>query len=130
MRITDKNSIEEFVAAQLASSADAYIAIDKDDYEFTKGLLGEPTVAIDSGEFEGVDSLLESVKQDLSSEDSCSIKGIILFIMTGREKGMTMGDLQKANSLFEGIPKTSPFRRSVSFGPSEGKHRIVAVLWK
>ena len=37
MRITDKNSIEEFVAAQLASSADAYIAIDKDDYEFTKG---------------------------------------------------------------------------------------------
>lgn len=130
MRTTDKNSIEEFVAAQLASSECAYIAIDKDDYEFTKGELGEPAVAIDSGECEGVDSLLKTVEQDLSSEDPSSIKGIILFIMTGREKGMTMGDLQKANSLFEGIPKTAPFRRSVSFGPPEGKHRIVAVLWK
>lgn len=130
MRITDKNSIEEFVAAQLASSADAYIAIDKDDYEFTKGLLGDPSVAIDSGECDGVDSLLETVKQDFSCEDPGSIKGIILFIMTGREKGMTMGDMQKANSLFDGVPETAQFRRALSFGYPEGKHRIVAVLWK
>ena len=131
MRITDKNSIEElFAAAQLTAIEFAYIALDKSDFEFTKRTLGEPSLAIDSGECEGVDSLLETVEQDFSGEDPSSVKGIILFIMTGRENGMTMGDLQKANSLFEGIPQTAQFRRALSFGSPEGKHRIVAVLWK
>lgn len=130
MRITDTHSIEGLAAAQLAATDNALIAIDAKDYERMKVKLGSPSVAVNTGETDNVDSLCQSIRDELSEAELEQTKGILLLVRTSRERGMTMNDLLRVDSLFRALPEAGCFMRGLWYDLPEGKCRITAILWK
>ena len=130
MRITDTHSIEELAAAQLVATENALIALDARDYERMTAKLGSPSFAVDTGETNNVDSLCKAIRDELPEADLEQTRGILLLVRASRERGMTMNDLLRIDSLFRAFPEAGCFMRGLWYDLPEGKCRITAILWK
>jgi len=130
MKNTDKTYIEK-LALKLIEARSAYITIDRDDYEFTKGRFGEPSVAIETGLCDSVGLLIEALKKELEEEDTSTIRTVIACLTTSRDNGMRMIDIQEIDNVLKcNLPKDIHFLRSISFNQEDGKHSATLIVWK
>ena len=128
-KTTDLTTIESIVSSLIETDS-AYIAINRKDYETTKSLFGEPSVAIETGVCSCVESLLDSLKLEFSGEDFQQVRAVMAFISASRE-GLTMFQFQQVNdTITDALPSDVRFMRGLSFDMKGGNLSVTLVLWE